>query len=234
MPRNFESSFNFTPNPEWIPDEHESDKEYVDLRHESEVFLDHERIDNHKDVDDELAQLRDQLSEDTDGIIHIDIPAYRYDFANNPFVGMGPNRTKTYEISRYVDIVFLHRFMYQEIIVCGLQSRKFTNEAGRAAFIKRIRETGGLPLNRDGSEPEVLGRAFVPYMPYHTTDAFFRLYHTVMPRVAERPHYPLDVWLIFDENAYQEVDGSPDFRQAYRLRRGFDRRASLLGVAQIN
>ena len=235
--RNFESgSFDFYSNrekPSGGERERASELDDIDLRPESEVFQDHERIDS-KDLDDQLIALRDQLSEDAGGIIHIDIPAYRYDFADNPFVGMGPNRTKTYEISRYVDIVFLHRFMYQEIIVCGLQSRKYTNETGRAAFIKRIRETGGLPLNQDGSEPEVLGRAFVPYMPYHTTDAFFRLYHTVMPRVAERPHYPLDVWLIFDENAYQEIDGSPDFRQAYRLRQGFDRRASLLGVAQIN
>ena len=211
--RNFEfGGFDFYSNrekPSGGERERASELDDIDLRPESEVFQDHERIDS-KDLDDQLIALRDQLSEDTGGIIHIDIPAYRYDFADNPFVGMGPNRTKTYEISRYVDIVFLHRFMYQEIIVCGLQSHKFTNEIGRAAFIKRIRETGGLP------------------------DAFFRLYHTVMPRVAERPHYPLDVWLIFDENAYQEVDGSPDFRQAYRLRRGFDRRASLLGVAQIN
>ena len=114
--------------------ERASELDDINLRPESEVFQDHERIDNGKDLDDDqLNTLRDQLSEDTDGIIHIDIPAYRYDFADNPFVGMGPNRTKTYEISRYVDIVFLHRFMYQEIIVCGLQSRKFTNEIGRAA-----------------------------------------------------------------------------------------------------
>lgn len=36
------------------------------------------------------------------------------------------------------------------------------------------------------------------------------------------------------EQLSEDVDGSTDFRQACRLRRGFDRRASLLGVAQIN
>lgn len=130
--RNFESgSFDFYSNrekPSGGERERASELDDIDLRPESEVFQDHERIDS-KDLDDQLIALRDQLSKDTGGIIHIDIPAYRYDFADNPFVGMGPNRTKTYEISRYVDIVFLHRFMYQEIIVCGLQSRKFTNEA---------------------------------------------------------------------------------------------------------
>mgnify|MGYP000031551083 FL=1 len=205
----------------------------VDLRHESEVFQDHERIDNSKDIDDQLVQLRDQLSEDSDGIIRIVIPAYEYDFRDNPFVGMGPRRVKTYEISRYIDVVFLHRFMYQDIIVCGVQSRAFAKEAQRAAFIKRVREMGGLPVN-DGNPPDILGREFVPYSPYHTTDAFFRLYHTTMPRAAKRPHWPLDLWLIFDQHAYRAVDGSLDFRQAYRLRKGFSRRASLLGVAQIN
>lgn len=235
--RNFESGgFNFydSEKPKNVDLEHSGELDEIDLRPESEVFQDHERIDNGKDIDDQLNDLRDQLSEDTDGIIHIDIPAYQYDFADNPFVGLGSRRVKTYEISRYIDVVFLHRFMYQDIIVCGSQSRKFVGEPRRASFVKHIRETGGLPLDNNGDKPDILGRAFVPYMPYHTTDAFFRLYHTIMPRVAERPHYPLDVWLIFDAKAYQEADGSLDFRQAYRLRKGFDRRASLLGVAQIN
>ena len=235
MPRNFESSFNFTPNPEWIPDERESDKDDVDLRHESEVFLDHERIDNHKDVDDELAQLRDQLSEDTDGIMHLDIPAYQYDFADNPFVGMSPDRIKTYEISRYIDIVFLHRYMYQDIIVCGLQSRKFVSERGRAAFVKKIKEAGGLPYTIDRKKPyDIVGIPFIPFMTFHSTDALFRLYHTIGQRVAERPHVPLDVWLIYDARAYREVPYREDFRSAYVLRDGYSRRASLLGIAQIN
>ena len=211
-----------------------ADEPEVDLRHESEVFQDHERLD-HETTDRQLARLRDTLSEDQDGIIHIDIPAYRYDFATNPFVGLGNDRVKTYEISRYIDIVFLHRFMYQHIIVCGVQSCHFVDETGRAAFVRHIRETGGIPMNTTDVRPyDIVGELFAPYVQYHSTDAFFRLYHTMMPRVAERPHYPIDIWLIFDAHAYRAVDGSDDFRQGYRLRDGYDRRASLIGVAQIN
>ncbi len=209
--------------------------EDVDLRHESEVFADHERIDNKKDVDDELTQLRDTLAEDSDGIIHLDIPAYVYDFATNPFVGMGPNVTKTYEISRYLDVVFLHRFMYQEILVCGVRSREFVEETGRAAFVKHIRETGGLSLRDSASEPVIRALEFLPFITYHSTAAVFRLYHTLEPRSKERPHYPIDVWMIFDAHAYEEVpEAARDVRNVFRLRDGYDRRASLLGVAQIN
>lgn len=38
----------------------------VDLRREHEVFADHERIDNGRDIDTQLAKLRDSLSEDSD------------------------------------------------------------------------------------------------------------------------------------------------------------------------
>ena len=232
MPRNFESGFGNNFESEY-PDDNENLE--VDLRSEHEIFADHERIDNGKDIDDQLAQLRDSLSEDSDGIIRLEIPAYAYDFSTNPFVGLGANHTKTYEISRFIDVVFLHRFMYQDIIVCGLQSRKFVEEQGRAAFVKHIRDTGGVPLDADENFAyEILGVEFAPFMQFHSTDAFFRLYHTIGGRVVERPHFPLDVWLIFDAHAYEKVEGSPDFRQGYRLLQGFSRRASLLGVAQIN
>ncbi len=207
----------------------------VDLRHESEIFQDHERIDNGKDIDDQLAQLRDALSEDSDGIIRLPIPAYEYDTAINPFVGMGPQVVKTYEISRYIDVVFLHRFMYQDIIVCGLQSGKFVPLEKRGTFVKHIRDTGGIPLDTDEPRPfDIVGLTFVPFVQYHTTDPVFRLYHTLMPRVEERPHYPLDVWMIFDAHAYEEVPYATDFRRTYKLKPNVDRRASLLGVAQIN
>ena len=85
--RNFESgSFDFYSNrekPSGGERERASELDDIDLRPESEVFQDHERIDS-KDLDDQLIALRDQLSKDTGGIIHIDIPAYRYDFADNP------------------------------------------------------------------------------------------------------------------------------------------------------
>ncbi|MBP6038200.1 MAG: hypothetical protein KA604_02565 [Candidatus Saccharimonas sp.] len=208
----------------------------VDLRLESEVFLDHERIDNSKDVDDQLTRLRDTLSEDSDGIIHLDIPAYRYDFATNPFVGTGPKVTKTYEISRYLDVVFLHRFMYQEILVVGIRSREFVGEAGRAEFVKHIRDTGGVPIIQQHQQPyDFLAMEFLPFMTYHTTAALFRLHHTLEPGVVERPHYPIDVWMIFDAHAYEEIETiDRDFRSPFRLRVGYDRRASLIGVAQIN
>lgn len=207
----------------------------VDLRHESEVFMDHERIDNARDVDDELMALRDQLSEDSDGIIHLDIPAYRYDFQTNPFVEMGPTVVKTYEIARYLDVVFLHRFMYQDILVCGVSSREFVGESGRAAWIKKLRDTGGLPLDTLHDTYDMMALEFAPFVSYHSILKWFDNYHKQPPYRDARPHYPIDVWMIFDAHAYEKI-ATPDvgFRDAWRLIPGIDRRASLIGLAQIN
>lgn len=206
----------------------------VDLRHESELFDDHERIDSKKDIDSQLARLRDSLSEDRDGVIYLTIPAYDYDFRTNPFVGMGPDVVRTYAISRHLDVVFLHRFMYQNILVCGLRSREFVDETGRAAFVRHIAQTGGIKIAGDGRAPyDFAAVLFAPFAQWHTTAPFFSLYHKLMPHAAERPQYPVDIWLIYDADSYEPIE-TVDFRRGYRLRTGYDRRSSLLGVAQIN
>lgn len=127
--------------------------------------------------------------------------------------------------------------MFQDIIVCGLQSRAFVEERGRTAFVRHIRDTGGLPVDmRQEERPyEVVGREFMPFVQSDSMAAWMTLYHKQQPRSEVRPHYPVDVWMIFDASAYLCVEADTgDFRKAYRLRDGYDRRASLIGVAQIN
>ncbi len=234
---NFERGFDFNSanNPE-----HEFDSKMnaeretsVDLRMESELFQDHERVDSQKDIDEKLARLRDTLTEDYDGIIHLDIPEYHYDFMTNPFVGTDAERRRTYAISRYLDVVFMHRFLFQNIIVCGLQSRKFVDDNHRGEFVKHIRERGGIPIE-PGVPYDILGQRFMPLMTSSTVTAMFYLYHKQPPRSLEIPQYPLDIWLVYDAESYRIAEGSPDFRQAFTLHRNHSRQASLLGLAQIN
>lgn len=224
--KNFESSEPKEPNPE--------DGE-VDLRPENEVFRNNEILGREQNSLAQLNDMRDKLSEDTDGIIRIDLPAYDYDFSTNPFVGIGPDTRHVYQVSRYVDVVFLHRYMYQDILVAGVCSRDYVDEAGRLGFVKHIRDTGGIKLDLlEQSDYDFVGQGFTPFMSYHSTIANFRLRHTLAPGAGVFPHYPLDVWMIFDANCYEEVPCVEGFRRRYRLRQGYDRRSSLVGVAIIN
>lgn len=187
-----------------------------------------------RQMEKDLAKLRESLAADDDGVIHLDIPAYRYDPSKNPFVGMGPHIVRTRQISRHLDVVFLHRFMYHDILVVGVRSADFVAPNKRKEFVRHIRETGGLPVVDEGQACDFLAQRFSPFVASDSTAPTFRLYHKEQPYSLQIPHQPIDVWMIFDMMAYEQVDGSPDFREAYRLRDGYDRNSSLLGVAMVN
>ncbi len=208
----------------------------VDLRPENEVFRDHERMRNTEE-DTLLKMARDRLAEDIDGVMRIALEAYEYNFTTNPFVSDGPHVVRTYSIARYLDVTFLHRYMYQNILVCGIRSREFANERSRAKFIKRLLETGGDAIRSDDQKYDFLALQFAPYVASDSTLALFDYYHKQSPHADERPQYPIDAWVIYDADSYAVVgrptDGN-DPRTAYRLKLGSDRRASVLGVAQIN
>lgn len=200
---------------------------------EVEGSLEAGEMDN-RQLEKDLAKLRETLAADDDGVIHLDIPAYRYSTSVNPFVGTGPTVVRTRQVSRHLDVVFLHRFMYHDILVVGVRSADFVKSSKRKDFVRHIRESGGLPIIGEDSGYDFLAHKFSPFVASDTTAPVFRLYHTEKPHALELPHHPLDVWLIFDVEAYEETGGSGDFRQAYRLKNGYDRNSSLLGVAMIN
>lgn len=205
----------------------------VDLRHESEVFADHERLSGAED-EAWLALARDTLAEDTDGVLHIDIPDYRYDTDTNPFLGHGPHATRIFQIARVIDVVLLHRFMFHDILVCGLRSADFAESHTRANFVKRVSESGGgIVLADESSGYDIEAMRFAPYVASYSVGDWLERYHKQLPYRDERPHHPVDVWLIYDERAYERVSGDSGCAQ-YRLKAGYDRKSSLLTVAQIN
>lgn len=205
----------------------------VDLRHESEVFADHERLGGAED-EAWLALARDTLAEDVDGVLHIDIPDYQYDTDMNPFLGTGPQVTRIFQVARVIDVVLLHRFMFHDILVCGLRSMDYAQLHTRASFVQRVSESGGgIVLADEDSGYDIEAMRFAPYVASYSVGSWLERYHKSPSHCDERPHYPVDLWLIYDEHAYARVSGNSE-RGRYRLRDGFDRKNSLLAIAQIN
>lgn len=203
----------------------------VDLRHESEVFQDHERLDSDEDkIDAMLKSERDQLAEESDGIIRLSIPAYEYDTAYNPFLATGPKAIRIYSISRHVDLVFLHRFMFANILVSPMRSGMYVSPDKRAKFAQYLRDTGGLPIEVQSTKDyDFTALRFEPYVRSDTTMTVFEYYHKSDAHAGDRPHYPLDIWAVYDLAAYNELG-----KGKFRLKPDYDRKASLLAVAVIN
>lgn len=214
----------------------ETNEDDLDLRAEKDVFPDHERPVGVGFSDAALQADRETLADEEDGIIYIKLPVYNYDQSKNPFIGMGPHTIRLYEISRHLDVTFLHRFMYGSILVRGLRSGEYVSKYQRKKFVKHIKETGGLPVSQlesQGFDFEAL--RFAPYVASDTTRAIFDKYHLSDEYAGVRPHLPVDVWLVHDINAYELVGEESDNKLAkYALKEDYDRGSSLLAVAVIN
>lgn len=208
----------------------------VDLRRESEVFGDHERMESRYKTDQQIAALRDQLAEESDGILRISIPEYTYNIARNPFIGMGPRVIRLYSIARHLDVIFLHRFMYGDILVCGIRSGDYVEPRRRGKFVEHIRDTGGLPIEGVGDQDyDFEALRFSPYVASDSTMPLLELYHKSELHAGDRPHHPVDVWIVYDGTCYEACGAGAITQTArYRLRPGYARAASMLSIAQIN
>lgn len=168
------------------------------------------------------------------GITYINIPEYQFDSSRNPFVEMGVNRERPYGIARYLDIALLHQFMHGDILICGVRSTDF-GLFNREDLIRQVQESGGLPINDLGLDYDFEALEFSPFVASFSTLPFFDLYHKSSPHAEKRPHHPVDIWLIFDIKAYQQIgDGQAKGLYRYRLLPDYDRHASLLALAVIN
>lgn len=169
-----------------------------------------------------------------DGVTYISIPEYRFDSSRNPFVEMGVNRERPYGIARYLDITLLHQFVIGDILICGVRSKDF-ELLNRKDLIRQIQESGGPPINDLSADYDFEALGFSPYISSFSTLPVFNLYHKNSPHAEKIPHYPIDIWMIFDINAYEQVSkGQVAGVNRYRLRPDYDRHSSLLSLAVIN
>lgn len=214
----------------------ESDENDLDLRNENEVFRDHERLADDVLSDAALKSEWESLADEEDGVLYIKLPVYRYDTSYNPFLGMGPRTIRLYSISRHLDVTFLHRFMHGDILVRGLRSGDYVPLHQRKKFIKHIKETGGLPVIQTGETGyDFEALRFAPYVASDTTMPVFEKYHKSDEHSGDRPHYPVDIWLVYDINAYEQVSVEMDNKAArYKIRQDYDLQSSLLALAVIN
>lgn len=229
----FESpSFNFESNYEKSLEAIDDD---IDLRSENEVFRDNERLSVQEDDQSVLAE-KDNLADEKDGVLYVAIPSYKYDTAYNPFLGMGPRTIRLYSVARHLDVMFLHRFMYGNILVRGLRSGDYVPKYKRAKFIENIKQTGGLPISESGSKGyDFKALRFAPYVSSDSTMPVFEDYHKGKRHAGDRPHFPVDIWLVYDINAYEQVSEEPKGKiAAYSLKDDYDRQSSLLAIAAIN
>lgn len=130
-------------------------------------------------------------------IISVTIPEYIYDPASNPFAYNHINPSSVDSIAKKIDTAIQDSLLTKDTLVRGLQSGKHTR-VDRIQLVSLIAKNG-----RDHPEDEVHS---AEYTPGSTILSILNGFHAWKPKCEEIPHYPVDIWMIFDRNAFDTIE----------------------------
>lgn len=166
---------------------------------ESGVFKDHELDPQNEDEDvSEYVKLGK--------IVHLAIPEYKYDIKENPFAFDAEQPRDVAPIADRLNVEITERFEGKNILVRAVQCGHFTLQ--RHQLIKSIVAHGGDQVFRRGNEVSdtIYALGFEPWTKESTVLKTLEGFHKFKPKSEERPHYPVDIWMIFDAENYENVE----------------------------
>lgn len=185
--------------------------------------------------------------EQTSKISRLRVDDYKFDEATNPFAFDAREKRDLDSIARAIDVEVLRRFADQAILVRGVQSGKKRAVLSREDYLAKILETGTDKIfSKSDDDRSFLGEskadfhagAYASFSKDDTVGEIFNL-HIYKPGCDDRPQLPIDIFLIYDADDYDVVEYLHQrhkvlVRDAYKLKTGRDRAASLIGVIVIN
>lgn len=208
----------------------------LDLRLERDVVRD-----NEKPLFDESV-IRDE-TQNTMLLSRISVPLYHFSSSSNPFAWDESERVDLEPIAQALDTEILRRFEGRNILVRGIQSHNH-EDTSPSKLLEQIIRYGTdryLDIASDLSSTQIDLYA-VEYRSFSAKDStigIFEGFHKWKPKSEERPHYPIDIVMIFDASSYERVEylhprHGVVASDAWRLRTGVVRHESLLGIVAIN
>ena len=166
---------------------------------ESGVFRDHEFDPQSEDEDiSEYVKLGK--------IVHILIPEYEYTTGGNPFAFDAKQPRDLASVAEKLNKEIRERFEGKNILVRAVQSGHFTLRRGQ--LVKSIVAHGGDHVFRraDKAAGDIYALGFKPWTSESTVLKTLEGFHKFKPKSEERPHYPVDIWMVFDAASYENVE----------------------------
>lgn len=165
---------------------------------ESGVFRDNELDPNREDEDvSEYVALGK--------IVRVAIPEYEYDIKENPFAFDLEHPKDLTPIAERLNAEIQARFEGKDILVRAVQSGHFTLQ--RNQLIKSIVAHGGDHVFARNEEADTIyALDFTPWSSESTALKMLEGFHKFKPKSEEHPHYPVDIWMIFDATSYDNVE----------------------------
>lgn len=134
-------------------------------------------------------------------IIRLKIQRYIFDDTHNPYAFNNEQRQSVEPIAKKIEQAVVNSFDADSILVRGVQSGHHT-EMSKKLFVDAIIRNSSDMLNSDASEEGMIHAA--PYEPGIIT-GILEGFHVYRPKCEERPQYPVDVWMVFDKKAFDNI-----------------------------
>jgi len=135
-------------------------------------------------------------------IKNIKLDGYEFDLDTNQYDYISeitPSITLN-DISKQISLEIDSLSEKNNLIIRGIQSGK--HDSSKEDLLKAIIDNGREYENT--IEPNTIFAA--PYENSETIKQILEGFHKYKPKSEERPQYPVDIWLIFDVRAYENVE----------------------------
>lgn len=164
-------------------------------------------------------------------------PNYRSHTSNPYRYDADPDSAQLQRIASAIDAEIMRRFSGQNILIRALQSAHFNYT--QAQLTQYVISHGGDYTLNDVRDPSYDFHA-AKFEKFNGQSVLGILegFHKFKPKCDELPLKPLDVWMIFDADAYDEVSylhprHNTVAKDRYKLKPHVDPYASLLGVINV-
>jgi len=132
----------------------------------------------------------------------IKIDGYTFDLVTNQYDYISeivPSITLD-DISKHIGLEIDNLFEKQNLLIRGIQSGK--HDLSKDDLVQEIVNNGREYENT--TEPDTIFAA--PYERAVTVQHILEGFHKYKPKSEERPQHPVDIWMIFDSRAYENVE----------------------------
>jgi len=132
--------------------------------------------------------------------VKIKILEYNFDKQNNPYsFHLTPPR-EIDGIARKIELAITRGKPEKPILVRGIQSGH--HDLSRDELIKTIRQNGTDIYGSDTGKIEIYATPFEAGIIKRVLEGF----HKYKPKCEERPQYPVDIWMIYDKYAFENIE----------------------------
>ncbi len=133
-------------------------------------------------------------------MVIIKIPEYTFDKQNNPYSFHLASPRELDDVARKIDTAINSEKTEKTFLVRGIQSKHF--DLSRDELIKTIRQNNTDNFNSATGSIEMYAAPFEAGITKKILEGF----HKYKPKCEERPQYPVDIWMIYDKDSFDNIE----------------------------